>query len=85
MVRVKVLQAFEHHEPGDDVDLEPVDAAVKAQSGLVSLLHGQLYSTREMVAGTQLAAATVNSFLSTPSTIEPEPRRRRGRPRKVRA
>jgi len=81
MVCVKVIQAFEHHAVGDDIELEPLDAALKSRAGLVSLLHGTLYQTREMVASH--ATLSVDSFLHTSSTIEPA-KRRRGRPRKVR-
>jgi len=83
MVCVKVIQVFEHHAVGDNIELEPLDAAVKAHAGMVSLLHGTLYQTREMVAASP-SSLSVNSFIHTPSTIEPATRRR-GRPRKVRA
>lgn len=92
MVSVMVVRPFRHLDRnvfgGEWIDLEPLDAAVKSHEGLVSLLHGQTYQTRDMVAATPVQAMTIQSFESTSEqtdTIsEAPPKRRRGRPRKVR-
>lgn len=75
---------------GEWIDLEPLDAAVKAQAGLVSLSHGNTYQTRDMVAatplqGTPVQGMTTSSFVTPPPDLVPQtpPKRRRGRPRKA--
>jgi hypothetical protein len=96
MVAVMVMRPFtldgRNVFPGEAVELEPIDAAVKAHAGLVSLEHGHLsqtYQTREMVAA-PVASESVQIrpgvFVSESSeSIYAKPaKRRRGRPRKVR-
>lgn len=89
-----VVRPFTHlgHDVfgGEWVELEALDAAVKAQAGLVSLSHGQSYQTRDMMAAGPAQAVTVavesRSPLAAPVDLEADtiPKRRRGRPRKVR-
>ncbi len=87
-VGVVVLQPFVHQgcevQPGRDVWLDPLDAAVKAQEGLVSLLHGDrgTYATREMTADTT-GPLSVHVSVATDPPLPPL-KRKRGRPRKVR-
>ena len=80
MIAVVVLREFEFAgrwvKPGDVVDLEPLDAAIRAHRGEISLNHdAQLYRTRVMEPEPIPVQVAV-----TPS--QPSPRRR-GRPRKV--
>lgn len=86
MVSVVVTQAFPYLGrnvyPGESIEMEPIDAAVKAHAGMVSLLHGQQYQTRHMEA-----AEPDQSYVFLPpldqGKSDPEPpKRRRGRPRK---
>lgn len=92
MVSVMVVRPFTHlgHDVsgGEWVELEALDAAVKAQAGLVSLSHGQTYQTRDMVAAAPVQVVPVESrsTLAVPVDLEAEtlPKRRRGRPRKAR-
>lgn len=93
MVSVVVVRPFghlgRHVDAGEWIDLEPLDAAVKAYEGLVSLSHGRTYQTRDMVASHH-----VESFQISGALMAPEPasdhvpavplKRRRGRPRKAR-
>ena len=91
MVSVVVLRPFDYLgrqvEAGESVELEAIDAAVKAREGLVSLMHGNTYQTRDMVAATPGQAMTMGSFEAPEPTVDavPEtpPKRRRGRPRKA--
>lgn len=90
MVSVVVLRPFEHLgravASGEWIDLDPLDAAVKAQAGLVSLSHGTGYQTREMVAAAPVQAMTFGSCVEPPSdepVPQTPPKRRRGRPRKA--
>ena len=88
MVSVTVLRPFLHHgvtvHPDQTIELAAIDAAVKAQAGLVSLLHGRQYMTRDMVAAEPVQAVTIESFMAPSPTTDTPPKRRRGRPRKVR-
>lgn len=89
MVRVVVVRPFHHLgrtvSDGECIELEPIDAAVKAYEGVVSLSHGRLYQTRDMVAGSSLHAVTVDTVVAA-MLVDPRadapPKRRRGRPRK---
>lgn len=72
---------------GEWIDLEPIDAAVKAYEGLVSLSHGRVYQTRDMVAQSPIQAMTVDAVVAA-MLVDPvpdaPPRRRRRRPSKAR-
>lgn len=89
MVSVLALRPFEYLgrdvAAGEWVDMVPVDAAVKAHEGLVSLSHGNTYQTRDMVAAPVQGMSTV-SFMAPEPAVDPAPappKRRRGRPRKA--
>lgn len=90
MVNVVVLRPFRYRDVNVDVDqtieMEPIDAAVKAREGLVSLMHGTTYQTREMVAGAPVQGMSTASFVAPEPAGDPLPetlpKRRRGRPRK---
>lgn len=92
MVSVVVVRPFRHLDrnvyEGQSIEMDPIDAAVKAREGLVSLLHGGgTYQTRDLVAGAPVPAMTVESLdVPTPAegpVAETPPKRRRGRPRKA--
>lgn len=81
---------------GEWVELAAIDAAVKAHEGLVSLSHGRSYQTRDMVAEPPVQPVTAQAVgamtfggapaveTSVDPVVDPPPKRRRGRPRKVR-
>jgi len=85
MVSVVVTRPFCHLGrnvyPGTSIMMVPIEAAVKAREGYVSLLHGNTYQTREMVADDQ---PTVEVFIAPSPTNEQPVKRRRGRGRKSR-
>lgn len=105
MVSVVVTQAFaflgRNVYPGDWIEMEPLDAAIKSHAGLVSLSHGQRYQTRHMEAADpglpQYTHLVYDGKIVSGSGLEsasysraaeeppPPPKRRRGRPRKVKA
>jgi hypothetical protein len=68
------------HE-GEAVDMAPIDAAVEARKGNVSLVVGMkpFYQTRELMAQPHVVAVSVPA--SEPTFIPPK--RRRGRPKKA--
>jgi len=88
MVSVMVIRPFRHLGrnvfDGQWIDLDPIDAAVKAREGFVSLLHGNAYQTREMVAAEPPQVVALPACHSPASTIVEPVKRRRGRGRKAR-
>lgn len=93
MVSVVVVRPFRYRDinvyDGQCIEMEAIDAIVKAREGLVSVMHGRTYQTRDMVAESPVQAMTIESFAAPPPAIASEsdmpPKRRRGRPRKVKA
>ncbi len=90
MVSAVVIQPFEYLGrnvyPGEALEMEPVDAAVKSHAGLVSLNHGTTYKTRHMVATEPEGCAPVPAAsISLTQPDAPVQRRRRGRSRKTKA
>lgn len=69
---------------GEWLELEAIDAAVQAHAGLVSVQHGQAYQTRDMVAEVPVPAVVMMAAREADPVSETPPKRRRGRPRKVR-
>lgn len=94
MVSVRVVRPFSHNNEnvyeGQWIEMEPLDAAVESHEGLVSLLHGNTYQTREMVAESPSSPVSAMTFASqeeaaqapTEHVEQAPPKRRRGRPRK---
>ena len=90
MVSVVVLRPFHYLgvnvAVNETIEMEPIDAAVKAREGLVSLMHGTTYQTREMVAASPVEGMSTTSFMAPDPAVDPvpetPPKRRRGRPRK---
>ncbi len=88
MVSVVVVRPFRHLErtvyDGECIEMEPIEALVKAREGYVSLDHGRTYQTRDMVAQPVALPVTVESFIAASPTTDTPVKRRRGRPRKPR-
>ncbi len=88
LVSVVVIQPFSHlgkHVfPGADLEMEPIDAAVHAHAGRVSLLHGRTYQRKDMIAAPDPEPMSVAIDIQDPvhDPIESAPKRRRGRGRK---
>ena len=88
-VTVVAIRGFDHdghlYLPGDSVRMQPIDAAVAAQRGDVSLNERPTYLTRDLVAPPVTQVQIVVAQIPVEDKIvEPAypPKRRRGRPRK---